>query len=151
MGDHDDLRSEQVIEQQISVHLLPIAGIEHEHRPQPLTGASGGGDPGMVRLHGAFGDQRRGALLRRIGQQIFKLSGLVAAKSKSGQIIAFEVYPGRTGPERRFEPKRAVERRGVEHNGTRAMAANRKFPVTLLPLSGQRRCKLLVKPTGGAM
>ncbi len=61
---------------------------------QAMFAGRRGGLTDVIRLHGAVGDQRVGALPQRVADQKFELPGLVAAGRETGAVVALDEEAG---------------------------------------------------------
>jgi hypothetical protein len=106
----DDLRAGQLVEQQIPAPLLDRRPVERQHAGEAEPGGGRGGQPGVVALRGAQGDDRvrRGGERLRAG--VLQLADLVAAAPEAVQVVALEPQLGQA--QARGEPWRGLQRVG---------------------------------------
>ena len=75
----------------------------------------------MIRLHGTDRDYRVGTLLQRLTHRILEFSSFIAARRKSGAIIALDVDPGTTEmvaqARQMFERRRQMRERNARKLG----------------------------------
>ena len=84
------LRAKEVSQQQVSLRLCVGVVAADDHRRQPQFCGHCGRLPRLIRLSGSRVYQHVAALLYGLGDLVFKLADLVAAKSQAGQIVALD-------------------------------------------------------------
>ena len=92
-----DLGVEQIEQQAVAVAgVVAVVGaqriLQQRHATQAESGRQCGGLAYVIRLQGAGGDQRVGALSEGIGGEVFEFAQLVAAHGQRRQVIAFDVH-----------------------------------------------------------
>ena len=128
-----DLRSQQVIHQQVALDVVRLVTLKHEDRAQTELVASAHRLSGGVRLQVEPDDDRIRLLRHGAREAKLQVSKLVSAESDAGQVVALDEDPGsipaaqRAGQVRRFGERRRLRDERYPRDASDVLAYIRKI------------------------
>ena len=110
LAGENDPCAEQMVQEQVARCDRGGVAAQDDHAAQPARRRSGGGLPGMVRLHRAECDESVGAPAQGLGNAELELARLVAADREPGLVVA--LHEEARAPERLGQSRQLVQRCG---------------------------------------